>query len=128
MKFILTICTLALFVFMPRQAAAQDKAKWAEMLAFHEVMSTTFHPAEKGDFKPLREKAGLLLERAEAWRKSPVPAGYKAEITAATLKELVKKCKAIKKAVRKEKTDKELMGMISSAHDTFHEVMEKCRD
>jgi hypothetical protein len=133
MKYLLSIGAIALFTFLPRFASAQEhaqdkKAQWPEMVAFHEVMAGTFHPAEKGDLKPLREKAGLLLERAEAWKKSAVPAGYKAEQTAKTLGNLVKQCKGIKKAVKKEKSDKDLTALITNAHEVFHEVMEKCRD
>ena len=43
-------------------ASAQQKAaeNWTELKAFHEVMSQTFHPAEKGDLKPIRARAGEI--------------------------------------------------------------------
>jgi hypothetical protein len=129
MKYLLSLSAIALFTFLPRFASAQDKkAQWPEMVAFHEVMAGTFHPAEKGDLKPLREKAGMLLDKAEAWKKSAVPQGYKPSQTSDTLKRLVKQCKAIKKAVKKQKTDKELTDLITQAHEVFHEIMEKCRE
>lgn len=121
---------LALLTIHASTAAAQTgkKAQWKEMMDFHEVMSTSFHPAEEGNLAPLREKAGLLVERAEAWKKSAVPAGYKPDQTADVLKRLVKQCKVVKKAVKKGKSDAELTTLITTAHDIFHEIMEKCRN
>lgn len=125
----------ALFVFAAIGLASQNlvaqtakKASWKEMHDFHEVMSTTFHPAEEGNLAPLREKAGTLVERAEAWKKSAVPTGYNPAKTADTLKRLVKQCKNVRKAVKKGKSDAELTAAITTAHDIFHEIMEKCRE
>lgn len=110
------------------QNATEKKVTWQELRDFHEVMSTTFHPAEEKNFAPLKEKSGLLVERAEAWKKSPVPEGFKPEETAKVLKRLVKQCKQVDKMVKKGKTDEELFAGISKAHDIFHELIEKCRD
>ena len=128
MKKLSGILFLALFAFLPKNGVAQAKADWKEMHDFHEVMSTTFHPAEEGNLKPLREKADLLYTRAKAWKASAVPAGYNAAKTADTLKRLVKQCKSVKKAVKANKTDAELTAMITEAHEVFHEIMEKCRE
>ncbi len=95
---------------------------------FHEVMSGTFHPAEEKNFAPLKEKSGMLVERAKAWEKSAVPAGYKPEITKEVLKRLVKQCKTVDKMVKKGKSDDALFAGINKAHDIFHEIMEKCRE
>ena len=120
--FFLAVAQVALF------AQEQKKARWQEMYDYHEVMSVTFHSAEDGNLAPLKDKSGELLERAEAWKKSPVPPGYKPEVTADVLKRLVVQCKAVNKAVRKGKPDAELTAMITRTHDIFHEIMEKCRE
>ena len=127
MKKLSGILFLAAFAFLPKNTFAQAKATWQEMLDFHEVMSTTFHPAETGNLAPLREKAGMLVDKAKAWQASAVPAGYDAAKTKDTLKRLVKQCKSIKKAVKAKKSDAELTTMITEAHEIFHEIMEKCR-
>ena len=95
---------------------------------FHEVMSETFHSAEDKNLAPLKEKSGLLVERAKAWESAAVPAGYKPVETAAVLKRLVKQCKTVNKAVKKGKSDAVLTASITTAHDIFHEIMEKCRE
>lgn len=94
---------------------------------FHDVMGSTFHPAEEDDLQPLKENSALLVERAKAWQNSTVPEGYDGELTKPILKKLVKECEAIHKAVKAGKPDAQLKAMITEAHDTFHEIMEKCR-
>lgn len=128
LKFCSGILLLLAFGLLSNSLAAQEKATWKEMFEFHDVMSPAFHSAEVGKLQPLREKAGLLYEKAKAWKASPVPKGYHAAQTADTLKRLVKQCKTIKKAVKAKKSDAELTAMITTAHDIFHEIMEKCRE
>ena len=104
-----------------------QKATWKEMHEFHDIMGATFHPAEENNLQPLKDSTAILLEKAKIWQKSVVPEGYNGAITQPILEQLVKECKAIKKAVAEKKPDAELKSMITKAHDTFHEIMEKCR-
>lgn len=129
-NFISSFLALAALVFVTSGVSAQTakKAQWKEMHDFHEVMSVSFHSAEDKNLAPLKEKSGLLVERAKAWKASAVPEGYKPTETAAVLKRLVKQCKAVNKAVKKGKSDAELTVSITTAHDIFHEIMEKCRE
>lgn len=128
MKHFLGLLFFSLFALSAQTLFAQHTAgAWKEMSDFHEVMSTTFHPAEEGNLQPLRMKAEELYTRAKSWKASAVPAGYDAAKTKDTLKRLVKQCKVVKKAVKAKKTDAELTTEITKAHDVFHEIMEKCR-
>lgn len=128
MKNCLRILLLAAGVIFTQSLWAQTaNARWQEMYDFHEVMSTTFHPAEEGNLQPLRAKADELYNRAKAWKAAKVPAGYNPAKTADTLKRLVKQCKTIRKAVKANKSDAELTTLITNAHEVFHEIMEKCR-
>ena len=65
-----------LLLFASITAFAQNKTEWKELSAFHGVMSQTFHPAEEGDLKPIRERSGELVEKAKAWKASAIPADY----------------------------------------------------
>jgi YHS domain-containing protein len=105
-----------------------QKAEWKEMHDFHGIMSATFHPSEENNLKPLRDSATVLVNKARNWQKSTVPSGYNSAITKPILKRLVAECEAIKAAVLRDKPDTELKTMIAKAHDTFHEIMEKCRE
>ncbi|MBK7558872.1 MAG: hypothetical protein IPI54_11630 [Chitinophagaceae bacterium] len=91
-------------------------------------MSITFHPAEEDNLEPVKKNAAELLSRAKAWQKADAPAGYNGTATQPVLKQLVKQCKLINAAVKKNnKSDAELKIMITRAHDIFHEIKEKCR-
>lgn len=108
-------------------AAFSQQADWKEMHTFHSVMSKTFHPAEEGNVKPLKENATELVAKAKSWQLSKAPAGYNEKITSPILKKLVDQCNAIDAAVKAKKSDKELTKLITGAHDIFHEIMEKCK-
>ncbi|MBL7810340.1 MAG: hypothetical protein JNN28_21130 [Saprospiraceae bacterium] len=125
---LLGLVALALLTQTAQAQNTAQKAPWKEMKEFHEVMSVTFHSAEEKNFAPLKEKSGLLVERAMAWKKSTIPAGFKPELTAQVLKRLVKECKKVDKMVKKGKSDEELMKGINAAHDVFHEIVGKCRE
>jgi hypothetical protein len=119
---------LALFAFLPATSFAQEtKAAWPEMKAFHSFMSSTFHPAEEGNFAPLKEKANDLFEAARVWQKSAIPDNFKPVETKAALKKLVVKCGAVRKAVEAKQPDEVLNRLITEAHDIFHTIAGECR-
>lgn len=115
------------FTVIFSSALFAQKATWKEMDDFHTVMSTTFHPAEENDFGPVKAKADELVNKAITWKKSVVPAGYDATLTKPVLKKLVAQLKELQGAVAAKKSDADLKEKITEAHDSFHEIMEKCR-
>ena len=126
MKRIKMVFVLLFTCFISSSLFAQ-KASWKEMEDFHTVMSTTFHPAEENDLGPVKTKSDELVSKAISWKKSSVPEGYDASLTKPVLKKLVTQCKELQSAVAAKKSDTELKVKITEAHDTFHEIMEKCR-
>ena len=73
------ICLLVtLFVsLLAVKSNAQDKfAAWPALAEFHTVMSATFHPAEEGDFDPVKQRSGELVDKAASLVKSVVPAKF----------------------------------------------------
>lgn len=109
-------------------AVGAQKAEWKEMKDFHAVMSATFHPAEENNLQPLKEKAADLEAKAKLWQQSAVPAGFNALVTKPILNKLLQQCKLIKKSVNNKKPDTVLKEQITAAHETFHEITEKCRE
>ena len=124
-KIISLIAFISAILFM-NPANAQQKAKWKELDAFHEVMSKTFHPAEEGKLEPIRSRSAEMLEKAIAWKNSTAPEGYDKTVVMENLKKLVKGAKEINKMVHKNASDKELKEELSELHDVFHEIVEKC--
>lgn len=88
---------------------AQTKnTEWSELKAFHTVMSQTFHPSEKGDLKPVKERSGELVEKAEALKESAIPAQYKTKDIKTALDELVAESKKLDNMVKARKSDKKI--------------------
>ena len=125
MKKILTIFIIVAFA-LSGSVQAQEKQKWNELEAFHEVMSKTFHPAEEGKLEPIRSRSQEMVDKAIAWNSSFAPAGYDKNAVKKNLKKLVKGAKAINKLVQDKAADNEIKGQLSSLHDVFHEIVEKC--
>ena len=125
MKKMSFIAALAVFVFAG-SVQAQEKPKWNELEAFHEVMSKTFHPAEEGKLEPIRSRSQEMVDKAVAWNSSSAPAGYDKNAVKKNLKKLVQGAKAINKLVQNKAADNEIKEQLSSLHDVFHEIVEKC--
>ena len=123
---------LVLFAFamtallFARPIAAQEKAKWAEKDAFHEVMSKTFHPAEEGKLEPIKARSGEMLEKAIAWKNSTAPAGYNQKAVKKDLGSLVKGVKKLNKLIKNNGSDNDIKAQLTELHDIFHGITEKC--
>ncbi len=120
---------LALFVvvLISFQTAFAGNGEWAELKAFHSVMSKTFHPAEEGKLQPVKDSAANLLAKAKLWQASAVPKDYNKDETTKTLALLVAKCEELNAAVIANKSDADLKKLITEAHEIFHQIVEKCR-
>jgi hypothetical protein len=119
----------ASFAQTKKTAVAQTPTApvWAEMKAFHAIMSSTFHPAEEGNFAPLKEKAPELYTAAKVWYASPVPAEFKPAETTETLEKLMIKCSDVWAAVEAKADDAKLKSLITEAHDIFHKIAGTCK-
>jgi hypothetical protein len=126
MKTILSLLMMFAAVTLTKPAHAQQKAKWQELDAFHEVMSKTFHPSEEGKLEPIRSRSAEMLDKAIAWKNSTAPEGYDQNAVKKNLKDLVKGAKEINKMVQDKADDASLKEKLSKLHDTFHEIVEKC--
>ncbi len=118
----------SLLFLLVASTAFSQKSDWKEMHDFHGVISKTFHPAEEGNLQPVKDSSAALLSAAKKWQSSKVPAGYDAEVASPILKKLVTDCEEVGKAVKANQSDEELKKLITRTHDTFHEIMEKCRE
>lgn len=109
-------------------ANAQNKATWKELKDFHTVMSQTFHPAEEGNLKPIRERSAEMVKAAEAWKKSAIPADYKnVKDIQETLNKLVDGSKNLDKQIKAKASDEEIKKSITALHDVFHTIVGLCR-
>lgn len=120
---------VVLMAFVPAIAFGQQaKVNWPQLTAFHDILSATFHPAEEGNFAPLRANAENLFNAARTWQKSTIPADhFKVKETKDALRRLLIDCGAVHKAVLANRTDADLLPLITKAHDTFHQITGECR-
>jgi hypothetical protein len=108
--------------------AQSEKAEWKELSAFHTVMSQTFHPAEEGDFKPIRERSGEMVEKAKAWKASVIPAGYtEVKGIETSLDALVDGSSKLDAKIKAGAKDEEILKDLSALHDVFHTIVGLCR-
>lgn len=122
----LLLLLLTLLAFNP--ISAQNLKAWSELSAFHTVMSQTFHPAEEGDLKPIRERSGELVEKAVAWQNSPIPAEF-ADVKGIekSLAALVEGSKALDEAIKAGAKDEAIIRELSELHNVFHTIVGLCR-
>ena len=110
-------------------AFAQPKpSDWAELKAFHGVMSETFHPAEEGKLDPIKSRSSEMVEKAVSWQKSTPPAEFDKPEIKKELKALVKGSKELDKMVKKNAADADLTKKLTDLHDVFHNIVGLCKD
>jgi len=128
MKSIFRVFVIVL-AMLPAAAFAQEKKSpsWPELKKFHSYMSSTFHPAEEGDFKPLKIKVDSMLIAAKVWQASEIPSNYKPVETKETLFKLVDQLTTLKAAVDANADDEKLKTMITDSHDIFHKIVGECK-
>jgi superoxide dismutase len=105
-----------------------EKDSWPALKDFHKVMSQTFHPAETGDFKPLRTRSNEFLAKALLLKNSTPPVSLNKPAIQAAMDKLVKESAEIQKAVQKNAKDETLKKIITQAHDTFHVIQGLCKE
>ncbi len=93
--------------------------------AYHEIMSSTFHPAEEGDLEPLKTRHAELAGAAKKWAELPMPEGMKGK----GLEALLQKLQAGSEAIGTEVSggsDEALTASITALHDVFHDIVGLC--
>ena len=124
MKKMLAILTM---VLLSAGAFAQTKPMdWAELKAYHSVMSATFHPAEEGKLEPIKSRSGEMVEKAVALQKSTPPADFDKKEIKKQVNKLVKGSKDVDKLVKKNAADADITKGLTSLHDVFHEIVGLC--
>jgi len=111
------------------KANAQDKfAAWPALGDFHGVMSATFHPAEKGNFDPVKQRSGEMVDKALALSKSVIPTPYNKPEVKAAVAELNKRTGDLNQLIMKNAKDEKINKSLIQVHDTFHKIVGLCTD
>ena len=121
----LSVLVLGLFIVLVSSNVFAGE-KWPELEAFHKVMSTTFHPAEEGNFEPIKTRIGEMVEAAAKLTANPIPAEYNKQNIIDAAKKLETDSKALEEKIKAGATNEEIFKDLTALHDTFHKIVGLC--
>ncbi len=111
-----------------KDALGTNSEEWESLEKFHEVMAATFHPVEKGNYSPLKLRAGELAKRAKELQNSDIPSSQNKTKLKASIQKLIMQTDLLEKRVKAKAKDAELKSLITNTHNIFHEIMGLCKE
>lgn len=99
---------------------------WKALNKFHETLAATFHPAEKGNFEPIKERSAELMLDALNLKTSTIPKSFSNDKIKEQIDILVKETNALHKMVKKKMKDAVLKAKLFEVHEAFHKIQEEC--
>ena len=128
MKHLKTVAVLSL-IFAANTISAQSTfEKWPAIKEFHEIMSQTFHPAEEGDFAPIKARSKEMMKKATKVVNSDIPTEFKTEAILASAGKLESKSAELHKLVTSGAKNEVIFNSLNDLHDTFHEIVGLCSE
>lgn len=105
---------------------------WEDLEVFHQAIALTFHPAEDGDFKPVRTDSKELVDAAKRLSETKLPAYFEKKENTALKEEVLKSIKTLLEQsselhnlAKTEKTTNEvLLVALKELHSTYHQIEE----
>ena len=128
MKYLKAFLILALIVVANSVSAQSTFDKWPALKEFHEVMSQTFHPAEDGNFSPLKARSEEMMSKAAMLLITEIPQEFRTDAILASAERLQLKSKALHKLVLLSPPDATIFKFITELHETFHEIVGLCSE
>lgn len=112
-----------------RAQAETKPGDWAELKAYHAVMSVAFHSAEDGNLGPVKTRSAELADVSKKWSASQPPADFAKPAIREKLRLLQQESVALHALVQGGKAgDAEIKAALFKLHDRFHEIVGACRD
>lgn len=102
------------------------KSGWAELDAFHALLMSTWHPAEKDSLAMARTLAPTLAASAAAWEKSKGPAACDNAAARKALPQIVTDAKAYAAVAAGKANDASVKASLKKVHDGFETVAMPC--
>jgi hypothetical protein len=128
MKLIKAFVILTLLFVANTVTAQSTFDKWPALTEFHEVMSQTFHPAEEGNFAPIKARSEEMMSKAAMLLKTEIPQEFRTNSILASAERLQLKSKALHKLVVSNAPDAAILKSITDLHETFHEIVGLCSE
>ncbi|WP_395066946.1 hypothetical protein [Flavobacterium sp.] len=127
MKLIKSLFAIALFFAINTISAQSITDKWKQMHDYHELLSKTFHPAEDGNFGPIKNSSEDLVAKAELLDVETMPKDLRNALVEENLAILKRQTKVVSDLVTKKAPDAEIMRAFQNLHDVFHRIVEICQ-
>jgi hypothetical protein len=119
---------LFFFLIVSNVTAQTTFEKWPAIKTFHGVMSQTFHPAEEGDFNPIKTRSAEMVQKADALSQEAIPAEFKTPAILASIKKLQEGAKGLDKLVNTKGSNDAIFKSLTALHDVFHEIVGLCSE
>jgi Skp family chaperone for outer membrane proteins len=117
-----------LFLVVNSISAQSTFEKWPAIKNFHEVISQTFHPSEEGNLKPIKERSGEMVAKANALSSETIPGEFKNEKILASIEKLKEKSTSVDKLVKEKGSDADITKSLVEVHDEFHNIVGLCSE
>jgi hypothetical protein len=118
--------TLMLVLVLNAVSAQAKKEKWAQMDAYHQMMSKTFHTGDEGNLEAIKKTSQLLLERADAITEESIPANLRSAKLSEALVVLKRETKKVDDLVQAKAPDATIVKVLTNLHDVFHQIVGMC--
>jgi superoxide dismutase len=99
---------------------------WPTLKDYHQVISETFHPAEEGNFAPIKARAGELMQKADVLASTSIPKDFNAPDVIKNIKKLKAETKKLNDLIAKKATDAVILKAFTGVHQTFHAIVTYC--
>ena len=121
--------TIVIFLMTLNAASAQSASeKWPTLNQFHEVLSQTFHPAESGNYAPIKARSEELYFKSVDLLKLNIPEEYRTQTILGLAEKLQLRSRALNKRVSEKAADTDIMKSLNDVHNTYHELEGMCSD
>lgn len=127
MKYIKSLLAIVAFFTISSVSAQSITEKWKQLNDYHELLSKTFHPAEDGNFDPIKNSSEELVVKAEALDLKTMPQELRTSQLDETITILKKQTKTVNDLVQKKAPNAEILRAFQNLHDVFHRIVEICQ-
>jgi len=102
------------------------KTGWGELDAYHALLMSMWHPAQKDSLTMARSLAGALVATGEAWEKSKGPAACDNAAARKVLPSVISDTKSFATLAANKAKDADVKGALKKVHDGFEKIMMPC--
>ncbi len=110
-------------------ASESENGPWYQSKEeFHTLMALTFHPAEEGDFEPVKKNHLDLVQKAKDWSALEIPVALAEKEMDVKLQNLIKGAESVSELVTANAETEKIKTSLFALHDVFHGIEGACKN